>query len=77
MALFESFRLGVRQRSLQRILDKAPHASKKRTNLDSASSVGILFDGTDPARQQSVADYYDALRLKQGKKVQLLGFVDS
>ncbi len=77
MALFESFRLGVRQRSLQRILDKAPHAPKKRMNLDSAASVGILFDGTDPARQQSVADYYDTLRLKQGKKVQLLGFVDS
>ena len=77
MSVFQTIRLGFHRRALQRILDTPFKGTRKRLNLDRASTIGILFDGSDPDRQQAVLDYNDTLRLKYHKKVQLLGFVDS
>ena len=49
--------------------------SRKTTNLESAKSVGILFDATDPKNRQTVADFAAQLA-RLGKKVRLLGFVN-
>lgn len=76
MGVLRNIRLGFRQRALQRILSDASRATKKRLNLDSATIVGLLFDGTSPEVQQAVMDYNDTLRLKYKKKVQMLGFMD-
>jgi len=76
MGALQNIRLGFRRRALLRILGDVAGISKKRLNLDTASTVGLLFDGTNPEVQQAVLDYNDTLRIQYKKKVQMLGFVD-
>ncbi len=48
--------------------------SRKITNLETAQSVGILFDATDPKNRETIADFAAKLA-RLGKKTRLLGFV--
>lgn len=44
--------------------------------LDNAATIGILFDGTDPAEREMVLEFAEQLKNK-GKKVKLLAFFNN
>ncbi len=50
-------------------------SNKQPVGFDQASSIGILFDATDPATRSLVKTYVEDLE-KKGKKVKLLAFLD-
>lgn len=44
--------------------------------LDNAATIGILFDGTEPAEREMVLEFAEQLKTK-GKKVKLLAFFNN
>lgn len=60
---------------MKKELQKRSGFIKKKVNIQSAKSVGILFDATALDRRQAVLQYADQLK-KQRKKVTLLGYFD-
>lgn len=50
--------------------------NRTSVEFDMASSIGILFDATNPVHRNKVMQYADTMK-KHGKKVDLLGFVKS
>ncbi|MCC6725876.1 MAG: hypothetical protein IT258_15315, partial [Saprospiraceae bacterium] len=75
MQLIEQIRARLHQRNLEKEL---PKQQPKRASmyLDNATTVGILFDGTEPSERETVLDYAEQLR-KQGKKVKVLAFFNN
>jgi hypothetical protein len=73
-----SFLLRMQQRFFKKYLPTAlPEnaAPRKITNLDSAKTVGILFDATDKTTRETIVEYANQLS-RSGKKVRLLGFMN-
>jgi len=69
----------IRLRFHRSFLKKEMSAQKPQRGsmyLDNATSIGILFDGTEPAEREIVLDYAEQLK-KAGKKVKLLAFFDN
>lgn len=77
MSAIRNARLFFHQQSLKKQLKakKSPHP-RKRVNLSSAQTVGILFDATELDNRKIVLKYAKELKGLQ-KKVSLLGFFDS
>jgi hypothetical protein len=75
MQLIEQIRARFHHSFLEKEL---PAHQLKRASmyLDNASSIGILFDGTEPAERETVLDYAEQLK-KQGKKVKVLAFFNN
>jgi hypothetical protein len=76
MGMIQNIREYFHQRFLKEALQKPVSAARKRVNLNTSKTIGILFDATDHTSQTQVMDYADALRLS-GKRVHLLGAVDT
>ena len=75
MKFIEEIRTRLHHSFLKRELP--PHPVKRSSMyLDNASSVGILFDGTEPEDRKLVLDFAEKLK-KAGKKVKLLAFFDN
>ncbi|MCU0348591.1 MAG: hypothetical protein MUC59_16760 [Saprospiraceae bacterium] len=75
MQLVEQIRARFHHSFLEKEMPK--HQLKRASMyLDNASSIGILFDGTEPAERETVLDYAEQLK-KQGKKVKLLAFFNN
>ena len=74
MSIIERIKNWVYKNSLQKL------AIAKRTvkdmNIDSAQSIGILFDASEVDNRKSIMQYAERLR-KKGKKVYLLGFIST
>jgi hypothetical protein len=64
------FRKALREQLQGHTRQRRPH------NLDSAQTVGVLFEASDEGRRKQVQDIVQELE-KKGKKVQLLGFFDA
>jgi hypothetical protein len=75
MQLIEQIRTRFHFKNLEKELPKH-QLMRASMYLDNASSVGILFDGTEPAERETVLDYAEQLR-KQGKKVKVLAFFNN
>jgi len=75
MQFLEQIRLRFHRSFLKKEL---PTQKPKRASmyLDNASSIGILFDGTEPAERETVLDYAEQLK-KAGKKVKVLAFFNN
>lgn len=75
MKLIEQIRTRFHHSFLEKEL---PTHQLKRASmyLDNAASIGILFDGTEPAERETVLNYAGQLR-EQGKKVKLLAFFNN
>lgn len=76
MGLLQNIKRYYNRRYLLAVLEGQKSGTKKPMNLDRAKTIGILFDATDLVVQEQVLDYADQLRRK-GKKVSLLGAIDS
>ena len=76
MGLIQNIKQYYNRRYLLAVLEGQKSGSRKPMNLDRAKTIGILFDATDPKVQEQVLEYADQLRRK-GKKISLLGAVDS
>lgn len=72
MGLFTSIRLRFHRYFLQKELRQIQR-SPRGINWDDAHAIGILFDATELSVRQVVVAYKEKL-MKEGKKVQLLGF---
>ncbi len=48
---------------------------RKPVNLDSAQTVGLIFDGSSLSNRQAVMEYADELR-NRGKRVKMLGYLE-
>lgn len=65
------------QRKLKRQLQSRPQAAVRgRVNLETAHTVGILFDATELSQRKTIQQFAEKLRL-QSKEVKLLGYVDN
>jgi hypothetical protein len=76
MGLLQNIKLYFNHRYLLQLLEKQKPVERKPMNLERARSIGVLFDATNPLVQEQVLEYADQLRRK-GKKVSLLGAIDS
>jgi hypothetical protein len=76
MGIFQNIRAYFNRKYLQEILTGKKREARKPVNLDSAKSIGILFDGTDLQVQNQILEYANELRMA-GKKVVLLGALES
>lgn len=75
MQLIEQLRTRFHHAALEKELPK--HQIKRSTMyLDNAATLGILFDGTEPAEREIVLDFAEQMK-KQGKKVKLLAFFNN
>jgi hypothetical protein len=73
-----SFLLKMRQRFFKKKLPTAlpENASpRKITTIESAKTIGILFDATDKINRETIVEYANQLA-RNGKKVRLLGFMN-
>ena len=72
--MLEAIRAALLQRSMRKAL--ATQKRRRKTNtLESAQTIGILFDATEEKDRKEVLHFAHVLE-EQGKKVRLLGFVD-
>ncbi len=75
MSLLQNVREYFKKSTLKKELQKRGNFIKKKVNIQSAKSIGILFDATSLDRRQAILQYADRLK-KQRKKVFLLGYFD-
>jgi hypothetical protein len=75
MSLLQNARAYFRASSIKKQLAKPSSFLKKRVNINSATTIGILFDATSLDTRQTALQYADQLK-KQRKKVKLLGYFD-
>ncbi len=73
MQLIRQFRQLLHDALVKDELPQLAATLRKLTTLESAKSVGIIFDGSDPAACQSVLLFADKLA-KKGKKVRVLAY---
>jgi hypothetical protein len=73
--VLQNIRLGIANRVLNYRLKKNIH-QKKTFNLKSAETIEVVFNASDTRDFTTVKKFVESLRL-DGKKVQVLGFVDS
>ena len=74
--MLEKLRTALLRRSIRQIL--ANNLRRRRTHtIQSARSIGILFDATDEKDRKEVLHWAHILEEEQHKKVRLLGFVDN
>lgn len=72
--MLESLRTALLRRSLRHIL--AAQKRRRHTHtLQTARSIGILFDGTEEKDRREILDFAHSLE-SPTKKIRLLGFVD-
>lgn len=77
MRSLNDLRLFFHHRKLKNLLKSRPQAAiRERVNLDSAASVGILFDASELKDRDVVLKFAEDLQ-KQSKKVRLLAYFDS
>lgn len=77
MRNLNDLRLFFHHRKLKNQLKSRPQAAiRERVNLDTAATIGILFDATELKDRDIVLKFADELR-KQSKKVKLLGFFNN
>jgi len=72
--MLENIRGALLRRYMRQLL-KTQNRRRKTHTLQSARSIGILFDGTEEKDRLEVLDFAHSLE-KPTKKVRLLGFVD-
>lgn len=72
--MFENIRAALLKRAVRQLL-AAQKRRRKTHTLDSARSIGILFDATEEKERQQVFDFAQSLK-NPTKKVRLLGFID-
>lgn len=71
--MFEKLRNALFKKSLRRAM--AAHKRQRKSHtLESARTIGILFDATQEKHKAETLDFARSLE-KKGKKVQLLGYV--
>ncbi len=71
--MFEKIRIAIARKNLRHIL--AHQSRRRRTHtLESARSIGILFDATPDRDRCEVLEFAKSLE-KKGKKITLLGFI--
>lgn len=75
MSLLQNARSYLRTRQIKKQLEKRAGFLKKRVNINSAKTIGILFDATRLDTRQAAMQYADELK-KQRKKIRLLGYFD-
>jgi hypothetical protein len=74
--MLEKLRMALLRRSLRQIL--ATHSRQRKTHtIESARTIGILFDATEEKDRKEVLGLARSLEEERKKKVRLLGFVDS
>lgn len=77
MRNLNDLRFFFHRRKLSNQLKTRPQAAlRQRVNLDTAATVGILFDATELKDRNTVLKFAEALE-KKSKKVKLLGFFDN
>lgn len=77
MRLISNLQRWLYKRQLKRQLQSRPHAAiREAVNLESAASVGILFDATQLPDRKAVQALADRLQ-RQSKQVKLLGYLDN
>ena len=77
MRNLNDLRLFFHRRQLKQQLRSRPQAAvRRRVNLDSAATVGILFDATELDDRNTVLEFSKELE-KRSKKVRLLGFFNN
>ncbi len=75
MSFFLNLRRSQFRKSLKKSLAVRQPSEKQIFNLETARSIGILFDGTAEKDRQTVLEFAQKLAQK-GKKTRLLGLVD-
>ena len=75
MSLLQTVQSYFRDSKLKKELQRKKGFSKKKVNLETAKSIGLLFDATRLDIRQTALQYAEQLK-KQRKKVNLLGFFD-
>jgi 3-deoxy-D-arabino-heptulosonate 7-phosphate (DAHP) synthase len=60
----------------KKLQNKKTLTPRKLVNLESAKTIGLLFDATDVDHREAVLRYAKTLK-KKGKKVELLGFFNN
>lgn len=74
--MLTNLRTALLRRSIRQML--ANHLRRRKTHtIQSARSIGILFDATEEKDRKEVLQWAHTLEEDQRKKVRLLGFVDS
>lgn len=73
--MLDQFRHALFLKALRRVLD-AQKRSRKTYTLESAKSIGLLFDASIDAYRSELLELSRSLE-KKGKKIQLLGFFTS
>lgn len=77
MRNLNDLRLFFHRRKLNQQLKSRPQAAiRQRVNLDTAATVGILFEATELGERNTTLQFAEALE-KKGKKVKLLGYFDN
>lgn len=76
MDLLQRLRLFFYKKRLNRILNVNEKITRKSIRFDRAKFIGILFDASDMSYRDEVVKYAEALK-KKGKKVKLLGFINT
>lgn len=77
MRSLNDLRLLFHRRKLNQQLKSRPQAAiRQRVNLDTAATVGILFDATELADRNTATRFAESLE-RQSKKVKLLGYFDN
>lgn len=76
MKTFNSFRVQFHRRHLNQQLKSNARAISKLVNFQTARTIGILFDATDPTRRDVVLKYVEDIR-KENKTVKTLGFFNN
>lgn len=77
MRNFNDLRQFFHRRKLKKQLKSRPQAAiRQRVNLDTAATVGILFDATELKDRNTVLKFAENLERKS-KKVRLLGYFDN
>lgn len=71
--MFEKIRNAIARKNLRRAV-AAQTRRRRAHSLDSARTIGILFDATSERNRREVLEFAQTLE-KQGKKVGLLGFI--
>lgn len=73
MELFSKVRSGVAALVVRRLL-KSRKRNKKVSNLSTARTIGLIFDGTNPKNFDGVYDFYKSLKEKN-IHISILGYV--
>lgn len=74
--MLDKLRSALFRRLLRQTL-AAQNRQRKIYTLQSAHTIGILFDGTEETDRKDVLKFANRLKEKERKQVRLLGFVDS